>query len=356
MRARSVRMISMSLVLLLGASLLLSIPTLAGSQSIANDRRRTPERPAPLAASISIDLCAKAGTLSLPDSTLVDIWGFALKPTAVSCTDDSVAAQLPGPVLEVTAGDHLTITLHNALAENVSISFPGQNLMPDTVGAAPDGTVTYTFTAANPGTYLYESGTFGGTSSAIQVAMGLYGALIVRPSTPAQAYDTPDSAYDVEAVLVLSEIDPALHANPGAFNLLDYAPKYWLINGKAYPSIPSIPVKQWQRVLLRYLNAALSNHTMTLLGMHQRVIATDAYPLNYPYEAVALNTASGQTWDTIATIPAGTEVGSMFPLYNRNLYVTNAGSFPGGMTTFISVEPWPYILYLPAIMKNYSAP
>ncbi len=38
--------------------------------------------------------------------------------------------------------------------------------------------MTYTFTAAEPGTYIYESG----TDPAKQVQMGLYGALVVRPT------------------------------------------------------------------------------------------------------------------------------------------------------------------------------
>ncbi len=44
--------------------------------------------------------------------------------------------------------------------------------------AAGGGTVTYSFVASEPGTYLYESG----TNPEKQVRMGLFGALIVRPT------------------------------------------------------------------------------------------------------------------------------------------------------------------------------
>ena len=48
--------------------------------------------------------------------------------------------------------------------------------------------MTYTFTANKPGTHSYYSGTQGD----LQVEMGLYGALIVLPSTiPAICYGTP---------------------------------------------------------------------------------------------------------------------------------------------------------------------
>jgi len=39
--------------------------------------------------------------------------------------------------------------------------------------------VTYTFTASSPGTHSYYSGTQGD----LQIEMGLYGAIIVIPST-----------------------------------------------------------------------------------------------------------------------------------------------------------------------------
>ena len=72
----------------------------------------------------------------------------------------------------------MTVVLHNTLAEATSIVFPGQTgvkangnpAQPQFDGggsltsmvqpaAADNGSVTYTFTAGSPGTYLYESGT-----------------------------------------------------------------------------------------------------------------------------------------------------------------------------------------------------
>ncbi len=349
MRARATTIIGLGLIFAAMALLLIAVPALAEPQSNpAEARQAEPVRAAPLGATVSVDLCAKAGTLTLPDSTVVDTWGFAIKPASVACTDVSVQAQVPGPLLEFTAGDSISITLHNALAEQASIVFPGQDLMPDHVGAAPGGSVAYSFTVDEPGTYLYESGTFSDTTAAVQVAMGLYGPLVVRPTTAGQAYGTPASAYDREAVLVLSEIDPDLHANPTTFNLLDYSPQYWLISGKAYPETDPILALPEERVLLRYVNAGLWNHTLTVLGMHQTVIAVDAYVKNYPHEAVSLIIPSGQTWDSIATLPAGAPFGTSFPLYSRNLFLSNENTFPGGMMTFITYDPTllPYRNYL----------
>ena len=101
------------------------------------------------AAAISFDLYANAGTLTTADGATVPIWGYSSTPAG---------AGLPGPVLSVTAGDTVTITLHNNLSEATALLLQGQGLIPDHTGALPGGTRTYTFTAANPGTFLYEAG------------------------------------------------------------------------------------------------------------------------------------------------------------------------------------------------------
>lgn len=287
----------------------------------------------------TIDLCADEGTIDLPSLADVPVWGFSLDP-GTGCEP----ASLPGPVLGVDAGDVVTVNLQNNLSEELSISFRGQDLGAGTVVVAPGGSGSYTFTTSDPGTFLYEAG----TNTSVQVAMGLYGALVVRPLTTGQAYGDPSTAYDVEEVLVLSEIDANLNANPdpNAFDFVGdpevytdgYHPTYFLINGEAYPDTDPIPSATGDRVLLRYLNAGLSHHTMTMLGAHQRVIAKDAFPTaSAAYNAVAETVPAGSTLDTIVTL-AGVSAGSTLPLYSRQLDVTNDGAYPGGMLTFLNVS------------------
>jgi len=366
MLTRVTKKIGSGLAVILLATALVSGPALA--------KPLPPAVQKPVAASGVVDietfnLCAEASTstsdghLTMPDLAVIPIWGFSDGGVTGNCADVSAIPSVPGPQLVVDVGDTVVITLTNTLTENVSIFFPGQSLVPDMVGAAGGGgMVTYTFVASNPGTYLYEAGTNtspGNGEARWQVPMGLYGALIVRPLTVGQAYGSATTAYDVEATLVLSEIDPALNLYPGGpsgFFFFPspvypnvtpvYAPKYWLINGKAYPSTTAIPALAGQRVLLRYLNAGLFHHTMTLLGTHQTVIAKEAFELDevtrFQYEVVAETIPAGQTLDTIATMPG---TGS-YPLYNRQMHLTNgpvtgfgtsAPHAPGGMMTFITV-------------------
>ena len=197
---------------------------------------------APCTADTFRELWAKTGVATLYGSTSVPIWGYS--------DTELGAATLPGPALNVNQGNCVQVTLHNGLSEPSALLFQGQSLIPDTTGAAAGGTQVYTFAATNPGTFLYEAGLIPGRQH--QVAMGLYGALIVQPTTPS-------TAFDVENTLVLSEFDATLAANPIGYDMRKYAPKYFLINGKAYPDTVSFSADAGKIVLLRYVNAGLAS-------------------------------------------------------------------------------------------------
>jgi len=284
-------------------------------------------------------LYAKTGTANLYGAVNVNIWGYS--------STSGGAAALPGPALIVNQGDCVSVTLTNNLSETTSLLFQGQSMIPDTTGAAASGgTKNYTFTATNAGTFLYEAGLIPGRQH--QVAMGMYGVLIVRPATALQAYNSAATAFDVESPVVLSEIDttlntvsPALpNANPAAFDMRNFAPKYFLINGKAYASgfAGDIYAVAGSKVLLRYVNAGLQSHAMSLLGLSQKVVAHDGSLLAHPHSMVAETIAPGQTLDAIVTIPALTANGTKFSIYDANLMLrnTNAAGL-GGMLTFLTV-------------------
>jgi FtsP/CotA-like multicopper oxidase with cupredoxin domain len=289
----------------------------------------------------SIDLCAKNGTTTMPGNVAVRIWGFALKPDGVACTDPSVVATVPGPQITVGAGDPVTLKVTNALPDDrgFALEAPGVDFNPGALDAGPGQAVTATFTAV-PGTYLYASSAGGGR----QQAMGLYGALVVHSATAGQAYDSAAGAFDVEQAVVLSEIDPGLNAsaNPDTYDMLSWHPTYWLINGKAHPDTGTIDVHAGDRLLLRYVNAGLEHVTMTMLGRDTRLVGRDAYPLDSPFSVVAETFAAGSTADGIVTIPSTASPGDRFALYDRQLHLVNGAigapaHAPGGMLTFVRV-------------------
>ncbi len=284
------------------------------------------------------ELWARAGSVTMPDGVVVPIWGYSDSPAG--------AAQLPGPALIAEQGETLVVVLHNDLAEPTALAFPGQGLVPDLVGVGPGGTTTYTFFLAGPGTFLYEAGLTA--SGARQVAMGLFGALIVRPAgNPTWAYNDPNTAFDDEALLVLSEIDPALNADPAGFDMVDFAPQYWLLNGQAYPDTAPIPTDVGRRVLLRQLNAGLEHRSLGLLGLHQAVLGRDGRLLPF-YSVVAETIAAGQSLDTLVTVPPAAAPGMRYPLYETSGRVHNSGQLGpgnavafGGLLTFLETPAAP---------------
>ena len=294
------------------------------------------------------NLTTKTGYISLPDGNTAFMWGYS------SGFDDF---QHPGPVLCVNQGDSVTVILHNTLPDDASVVFPGQaDVQADGVPAEPEvdgsgrvtsltrtaaaggGTVTYTFTADHPGTFLYESG----TNPEKQVRMGLFGALIVRPSavpvdgaagsTPADyAYDRADSQFTPgeEFMVLLSEIDPYQHQRVEQgkpFNMNSYHPRYWLINGRGFPDsiadndaswLPTQPYGALAQVhaydetghpqpgLARYLNVGTEDYPFHPHGNNGLVIGRDGRPLegaggqDLSFEKFAINIGPGQTWDVL---------------------------------------------------------
>ncbi|MEZ4714093.1 MAG: multicopper oxidase domain-containing protein [Caldilineaceae bacterium] len=284
-----------------------------------------------IAAFAGVDLYAVSGSTTLGTQN-VTVWGYSYTNAAVT--------KPGGPTFIVNQGDTVAIVLHNQLAVSTGLLFQGQDMIPDRTGVVAGGTKTYSFTANKPGTYLYGAGLLPNTQ--YQGAMGLYGALIVRPTgAPTQAYASVTTAFDDEAVLVLSEVDAALNnsANPAAFDMRNYKPRYFLINGVAYPNTANITTAAGNRVLLRYLNAGMEFHSMALMGTHQNVIANDGSPLAHSHRMVAETFGPGQTVDAIATIPTATADGSQFAIYDGNLMLrnSNAAGF-GGMLTFLAVS------------------
>ncbi|MEO5745166.1 MAG: multicopper oxidase domain-containing protein, partial [Terracoccus sp.] len=169
-------------------------------------------------ASNTFTLSAGDGYVSTPDGNSIYMWSFA--------NEVKGSFQLPGPTLCVTQGAKVTVILHNHLPEASSIVFPGQTgVLADGNPAQPEyttdasptltsmvksaaattGSVTYTFTAGTPGTYLYKSG----TDVDKQVQMGMFGALVVRPAGHSdQVNARSDSKFSTanEYLFLLSEV------------------------------------------------------------------------------------------------------------------------------------------------------
>ncbi|MDO8363831.1 MAG: multicopper oxidase domain-containing protein, partial [Actinomycetota bacterium] len=324
----------------------------ATSPVVAPSQVAAPARPA---ASLSFDLCATTGTAVLPNAntsgsltTSVPIWSY-VTGDCITGTGAGNASLGGAPTLVVSQGDVVTVRLHNDLAEASALTFKGQLLPSDTDGAAPGGSKTYTFDAASPGTYLYQAGVAGVFER--QVAMGLWGVLVVLPAAAGQAYEGASTAFDASMTVTISEIDPALNAAPTTYDMRNFAPKYTLYNGEPYPGTGIMgTANAGDDLLVRYVNAGLSYHSLSVLGANQRIIADDGNALAFDYSVVAQTVGPGQTTDAIIAVPAATPDGGLLTLFDGALKLHNRNRRPmsntsyrmyGGAVGFVQVSGTP---------------
>lgn len=271
----------------------------------------------------SFNLVARADYINSADGNVHYMWGYA--------NGAAGSMQYPGPTMIVGQGATVTVNLANELAVPVSIVFPGQRDVAASGGAAglvtreapPGGSVTYTFVASEPGTYMYHSG----TQQSLQLEMGLLGALIVRPSAdPAhRAYAHAGTSFDREYLFVLSEIDPLIHAQveQGQISSIDHAKHHstlWFINGRNGPDtlldafLPWMPTQPYNSVprmhpgetlLLRIVNAGRDLHPFHTHGNNAVVLARDGRVLesapgagpDLAYSDFTVKSVPGETYD-----------------------------------------------------------
>jgi FtsP/CotA-like multicopper oxidase with cupredoxin domain len=320
----------------------------------------------------NFSLTAQSASLSQPDGQSVYSWGYGCSqgpsgfaPSAISSATCN-SMQVPGPTLIVTQGQVVTVTLTNnlpAAAGNTSILFPGFDVASSggvtglLAQEAPlGGTVTYTFTASTPGTHAYYSG----TQSDLQVEMGMYGAVVVIPSSipsvctsgihssnataqgahgeydfrlAAAAYNHPGTCYDREYLFQFSEMDPRIHrqaeeqvlAKSGctagsadcrlAVAMEPYVPGYFMVNGRSMPDLmdpnyaqeyPHQPyngnphLHPGELVLLRIVGQGHWQHPFHEHGNHVRILARDG---NLILSQTDPNSLAGPLLFTTTTTP-----------------------------------------------------
>jgi FtsP/CotA-like multicopper oxidase with cupredoxin domain len=308
--------------ILLAAGFVLAVPSRAAALPVGAPRIGMVCTPGAAAGTTrTFNLVAKTGYIDTPDGNSVFMWSYANGDAP-----DNGQFQSPGPVLCATEGETVVVNLTNTLPEPASIVFPGQDTAVTASGGAAGlltteagangGTVSYSFTAGSPGTYLYESG----SDVAKQVEMGLYGALIVRPSTGANfAYGT-STQFDPgrEYLLLLSEIDPDLHhavETNGMYDVNTRRDRYFAINGREFPDtlqdngsglLPNQPYGALVRIqptnapgsrpaLVRMINVGALNHPFHPHGNHTTQIAQDGRPLVAPGGGAATTEHFGET-------------------------------------------------------------
>jgi FtsP/CotA-like multicopper oxidase with cupredoxin domain len=211
--------------------------------------------------------------------------------------------QVPGPTLRFRQGDRVRINVTNRLPETTTVHWHGlilPNVMdgPANVTQKPieNGQLyRYEFTAVQSGSYLYHSHDHLDR----QQALGLYGALIIDPASPADEL-TADHEYTIQLQEWLMREGltyPAMPMDGGQ-------PNYFTINGRAYPSTDMIRMNVGETLKVRFIGSNNGFiHPMHIHGGPFVVVARDGQTLapSARFKADTINVGPGQRYDVIWT-------------------------------------------------------
>lgn len=225
------------------------------------------------AATVSVNLVAEGAYKTLVDGTSLYTWQFR-------DTNGSGPGALASGLV-VREGDTVDVTVTNDLDRSINFVIPG--VVGGTATVSPGGSRSYSFTAPAAGSYFYTDGVNG----EIGRAMGLAGPLVVMPADASNRLYTGGPAFDRQYTLVLSEFDDRLNnavAAGGSYNMVDYEPNYFVVNGLGYPDTRDdgdtlVAMNLGEDVAIRFINAGCITSPMHFHGYHVQVATRNRVPV-----------------------------------------------------------------------------
>jgi FtsP/CotA-like multicopper oxidase with cupredoxin domain len=341
-------------------------------------------------------LAAGDGFIRMADGKQLYMFGFSDVsgvPNANVMTAGTLAANFPGPTIEVKEGDKLYLTLSNVgmamrpdLFDPHTVHWHGFPNAAPIFDGMPDGSVainqgaslTYFYNVVDPGTYMYHCH----MEATEHMQMGMLANLYVHPAQDGTAfvhsgrtftkfaYNDGDGStgFDVEVPIQIGSMDGAFHDASNTIQPLPFAlmkDNYPMLNGRGYPDTVStapptppadnggqisqpidsrIVATAGQRILLRISNLNVTRfNTLASYGLPMRVVGADARLLRGPsgqdtsYLTTSVTIGGGQSVDVIVDT-LGVTPGT-YPLYTTNLnFLSNDTQDLGGMMTEIVVQ------------------
>lgn len=221
--------------------------------------------------------------------------------------------QIPGPRLEASPGDRVTLRFTNALEEPTNLHYHGLHIPPTALAddpfrtVAPGETALYDFRIPDQhpsGLFWYHPHTHGWVAN--QVFHGLAGPILVRGPDDVLA----NGAVAEEAILVLQDFDlnrqgQVLDPMP-PFRLWGRQGRLITVNGQVQPRFG---VPRGKLLRLRLLNASASRIYRLQLANHPWwLAATDGLTLAAPVPQAAVVLAPGERADLL--VPGDQSPGS----------------------------------------------
>ena len=344
-------------------------------------------------------LAAGDGFVTMADGRVLYSFGFSDVtgvPPDQAVNAGILAANFPGPTIELQQGNKFYLTLTNVgmamrpdLFDPHTVHFHGFPNAAPVFDGMPEGSfgvnmgssLTYFYNVVEPGTFLYHCH----MEATEHMQMGMLGQLYVRPAQDGTlktyngknytrfVYNDGDGStgYDKSYALQLSSFDHVYHEQHLAVQPLPFAnmrDTYAMINGRGYPDTvnpAALPAPaenggiasqnisalitlnratEGEKLLLRLTNLSITNYyTVGALGLPMRVVGSGAHIARGPggkdmyYDTASVTLGGGESTDIIvdtAGVPAGT-----YFLYTSNLnYLSNFDQDFGGMMTEIVIQ------------------
>ena len=243
------------------------------------------------------------GEIQLHDQLLIPFHGFADSKTA--------SPNFPASTIRVNEGDTVDIE-----ATNISQSQHTMHLYGLDVNTSNDGDpltsfeldhrqkYTYRFIARHAGTYLYHCH----SKAVVNVALGMYGLLIVTAAQGKHTAWTNGPNFDAEYTWIASEMDTSWNNNPpqqdtisGTVTIPSFVPTYFLLNGKSDPTY-SLPVSgvQHSAIYFRLANMGYNdNHYIFPSFLNVFIIDSDGRPLPQASKQDSLIVSPGERYGVI---------------------------------------------------------
>jgi hypothetical protein len=228
-------------------------------------------------------------------STTLSGWTYA--------SSNSGAAGLPGVLLESVEGGSFTVEVVNNLNQNHN--FVIQGVTSDTNSIAPGSSRTYTVNTPDSGVFFYRDT----LNNNINRSLGLFGALVVRPSASSTRAWSGGPSFNQQRLWVINDMDIPRWNNValsgGNVNTGTYRPNYFLMNGMngfqaMGDAATNIEGNVGETFLVRIVNAGQFDQSLHWHGNHFRVISRNG------------NRLSAFEWQDTINVKAGTTAMALY--------------------------------------------
>lgn len=293
-------------IVLLGGTMVMVVDQ---SQGMGDELDSLNNSVASLQKTVASIIGPQNGSTVVPKTVYVTLYSFPKVveiAKGINYTAWTFNGTVPGPTIFVNQGDRVVFKLINNSTMPHSMDFHAAEIDWATAysSVAPGLSKTFNFTANYPGVFMYHCGT---PPVLEHIGNGMYGAIIVQPSTPLPS--APGGSF----VLIESEFYASMGSNGTYFGnytkMLTADPTYVVFNGKAnqYMENPLV-VQPNQRVRLYLLNVGPSLwEAFHVIGAIMDTVYLDGNPANVlkGMQTVSLAPSSGAIVDMYFRDPGG---------------------------------------------------